>query len=154
MRRRELFLLRGSLLAVALAFACRTVAAGESATAAPPAAAASSAGMLPSNLPLRRDAAPGSEGASWAPSALLLALTGAAGAGMLWWRSTRARGALRANARSGPAPVLRLSSQALTPQASVHAVRWDGEEFLVGCTAHSVTLLSRRNAEPEAGAPS
>lgn len=40
--------------------------------------------------------------------------------------------------------VLRLSSQPLTPQASVHVVRWDGEELLLGCTAQQVSLLARR----------
>jgi hypothetical protein len=57
---------------------------------------------------------------------------------------------LRRAARGGQAPVLRLSSQALTPQASVHAVQWRGDEYLLGCTAHRVTLLCRRAIPGEA----
>jgi flagellar biogenesis protein FliO len=63
---------------------------------------------------------------------------------------------LRWAARAGRADqraIVRLSSQALTPQASVHAVQWNGEEFLLGCTAQQVTLLSRRSAPGSAGEP-
>ena len=41
------------------------------------------------------------------------------------------------------APV-RVASLGLTPQGSVHVVQWQGEEFLLGCTPHQVTLLSQR----------
>jgi flagellar biogenesis protein FliO len=60
----------------------------------------------------------------------------------LGWAAARAR---RVQQRG----ILRLCSQALTPQASVHAVQWNGEEFLLGCTGQQVTLLARRSA-PEA----
>lgn len=139
------------LVTIAMLAACGLSAATEHATAAVPAASAVS--VLPPNLPLRRDLAVGSERAGWSPSFALLALTGAAGAGWFWWRTTRSRRA-PGGARSEPAAVLRLSSQALTPHASVHAVRWNGEEFLVACTAQAVTLLSRRAAEGAAGDPS
>lgn len=138
------------LAALAMALGCCAVAATEHSSPAQPAASASSIGALPSNLPLRRDLALGSERTDWTPSFALLAFVGAAGACMFWWRTTRARRA-SGRARSEPAAVLRLSSQALTPHASVHAVRWNGEEFLVGCTAQAVTLLSRRNADGSEG---
>jgi hypothetical protein len=99
---------------------------------------------------LRRDLAVGAQGTGWGSSLGLLALAGAAGAGLLWWKTARPRRAL-AGARSEPAALVRLSSQPLTPHASVHTVRWNGEEFLVGCTAQAVTLLSRRSADGAAG---
>jgi hypothetical protein len=142
--------LRRLLAAWAAALGCCTVGATEHSTPAQPAASAGSASVLPSNLPLRRDLAVGPEHAGWTPSFALLAFVGAAGAGMFWWKTARARRTF-GRARSEPAAVLRLSSQALTPHASVHAVRWNGEEFLVGCTAQAVTLLSRRTAERAAG---
>ena len=42
--------------------------------------------------------------------------------------------------------VERLSSQALTAQASVHAIRWHGEDLLLACSAQQVTVLARRPA--------
>jgi flagellar biogenesis protein FliO len=38
----------------------------------------------------------------------------------------------------------RLASVALTPQASVHVVQWQGQEFLLGCTQQQLTVLSQR----------
>lgn len=141
------------LAALAMALGCSTVAATGHSTPAQPAASAASVGVLPSNLPLRRDLAVGSERTGWTPSFALIAFVGAAGAGMFWWKTTRARRAF-GGPRSDTTAVLRLSSQALTPHASVHAVRWNGEEYLVACTSQSVTLLSRRNADGAAGEPS
>jgi flagellar biogenesis protein FliO len=46
---------------------------------------------------------------------------------------------------------VRLASQALTPHASVHAVAWNGEEYLVGCTPQQVTLLARRRLDAAPG---
>lgn len=138
------------LAALAMALGCCAVAATEHSAPAQTASSASSASALPSSLPLRRDLPLGSEPKDWTPSFALLAFVGAAGAGMLWWRTGRARRTF-GRARPEPAAVLRLSSQALTPHASVHAVRWNGEELLVGCTAQAVTLLSRRNADGAEG---
>lgn len=59
--------------------------------------------------------------------------------------------AAAARAGRGQRPIQRLASQALTPQASVHAVQWNGEEFLLGCTGQQVTLLARRSAPAPAG---
>lgn len=108
---------------------------------------------LPENLPLKRDAAAAREPGPWLPAALLVALVATGGVLVLrrrglagWtrsWKGTSAKHGLG---------ITRLSSQALTAQASVHAVRWGGEEILLGCTAHAVTVLARRPlppAEPE-----
>jgi flagellar biogenesis protein FliO len=65
------------------------------------------------------------------------------------WLRMLAR-ALARSPREGHA-VQRLSSQALTPQASVHTVRWQGEDLLLGCTAQQVTLLARRPTGPSDG---
>jgi hypothetical protein len=126
---------------MSLALACCGAAAVEQPGTA---ATGTSGGTLPASLPLRRDLAAGSEPAAWGSPLLMLGLAGAAGAGVFWWRNARARTGAAAKSRSETAMVVRLSSQALTPHASVHAVQWNGEEYLVGCTAQQVTLLSRR----------
>jgi flagellar biogenesis protein FliO len=46
--------------------------------------------------------------------------------------------------RGKAADLVRLSSHALTAQASLHAVRWRDEELLLGCTPNGVTVLARR----------
>jgi len=104
---------------------------------------------LPKDLPLRRDAAGPVEGPPWLAFLVLLAL--AAGAGVFVLRRRGAAGLLQAwqGARSTPG-IERVASQPLTPQASVHAVRWGGEEILLGCTSTQVTVLARRPAAGEA----
>lgn len=106
---------------------------------------------LPGSLPLRRDPEGGAAGGIWTPSLLLLGLAVAAG-GYAWWR----RGAAQASSpgRRADAAVTRLSSQPLTPHASVHAVQWNGEEFLLACTAQQVTVLARRPADRGEGGAS
>ena len=101
------------------------------------------AGSLPEALPVRRDEGSGNSAGGWRGWAGLGALALGAG-GWAWLQSRRRRNLRGAVAR--PVAIVRLSSQALTPQASVHAVAWNGEEYLVGCTAQHVTLLSRRTA--------
>lgn len=44
---------------------------------------------------------------------------------------------------SGP-PLQVLRSARLTPRASVHVVRWDDREWLIGCAEHGMTLLAER----------
>lgn len=109
------------------------------------AAQAGASSVLPATLPLRRGVAEAPSGSPWlaASSVLLLA---AAGGGLLVMRRQRwpwLRIARPGGVRAG---LERISSQALTAQASVHAVRWNGEELLVACTAQQVTLLARRPA--------
>jgi hypothetical protein len=111
-------------------------------------AAVAGAETLPGTLPLRREAQPGVDGGSWMPSVLLLGVAVAAG-GYAMWR--RGAGAQAQAARRGTAAVTRLSSQALTQHASVHAVQWNGEEFLLACTPQQVTLLARRPLDADAG---
>ena len=100
-------------------------------------AAAADAPALPRSLPVHREGAPDS-GLGWSSPRSLLALLGAGGAWVAW-RRTRSR-----TARQVTPQIVRLSSQALTPQASVHAVQWNGEELLIACTAQQVSLLARR----------
>jgi hypothetical protein len=103
----------------------------------PPAAAASQA-QFP-QIPLRRDApADGAMAETIGWAALLL--IAAAGAGLVVLR----RGALPRGAQ-GPKVIGRT---ALTQQASLHVVEWQGEELLLGCTTQSVVVLTRRPAEP------
>jgi flagellar biogenesis protein FliO len=130
--------------ALLLAGALCTASAADQPTPAPREAAA--AGALPATLPLRRDASTAAEPANWGFSLLLLAVTGAAGGWMLWRRGARGR---LLPVRAESAGVQRLTSQALTAQASVHAVQWHGEELLLGCTAQQVTLLGRRPVTPK-----
>lgn len=112
--------------------------------------AAKGAESLPGHLPLRRDAQAVSELGSWMPSLLLLGLAVAAG-GYLLWRRGSAASAHPLPSRREELTVMRLSSHALTPQASIHALRWNGEEFLVGCTLQQVTLLARRPSPVDPG---
>lgn len=97
---------------------------------------------LPGSLPLRRDAEPAQERSAWMPSLLLLCVAAGAGGYALWRRGRGVHGA--SALRRGEASVTRLSSHALTPHASVHAVQWRGEEFLLACTSQQVAVLARR----------
>jgi hypothetical protein len=99
-------------------------------------------------LPLRRDAEADTDGGLWMPLVVVFLFALAAAAYVMKRRAGNT-GALTLAGRRGAATVTRLSSHALTPQASVHAVQWNGEEYLLGCTAQQVTLLGRR---PVAGA--
>lgn len=100
---------------------------------------------LPADLPLKRDVPGQAEGPPWLALLALLALAG--GAGLLLLRRRGAAGLLRAWQRpQGGAGIERLASHPLTPQASVHAVRWHGEELLLGCTGTQVTVLARHPA--------
>ena len=107
---------------------------------------AASSPTLPASLPLRRDAARASEPVPWASAAWILAFTGVAGGWLAWRRLARPRHGAGSPGRPREA-VVRLHSQALTPHASVHSVRWNGEVLLVGCTAQAVTVLARRKAD-------
>lgn len=109
------------------------------------------ASTLPAPLPLRRDVEPVDAG-TWMPALVLLALLVVAGGLVVWHRGSGVlAAAMKRTApgqRAGPA---RVSSVALTPQASVHVVHWQGEELLLGCTPQEVTLLARRPGPPATG---
>lgn len=87
----------------------------------------------------------------WDAAFAVVSLTAAAGG---WWAWKR-RSAMRLRGeRRGPAAVVRLASQALTPQASVHAVEWNGEAYLLACTSQQVVLLSHKAIrQPEGEQP-
>ena len=102
---------------------------------------------LPSHLPLRREGPNAEATSSWLlATGLLVALA----VGAMAWAGRRGttarllRGALRQHAPQRG--IERLASQALTAQASVHAIRWQGEELLVACTPSEVRVLARRLA--------
>jgi hypothetical protein len=42
------------------------------------------------------------------------------------------------------AGVTRLTSRVLAKGASVHVLRWEGEDLLVGCTEQTMVVLGRR----------
>lgn len=133
----------------AWALAASLLAAGlwlPPATAQPAASApvAEAPGGLSRDLPLKREPAGAAEGPPWFALVVLLGLAGAAAVFVL--RRRGASGLLQAwqGPRAAGSPE-RLGSQALTPHASVHAVRWQGEELLLGCTSTQVTVLARRS---------
>lgn len=104
---------------------------------------------LPATLPLRRDATDAGNARPWLAATAALALLALGGTVLVgrhrrWtWLQPPKPGAQAGR------DLVRLSSQALTAQASLHAVRWNGEELLLACTPQHVTLLARR---PVAGA--
>lgn len=120
---------------------------GMAARAELPVAAISSASQPLAGLPLRRERAAANAGSSWLAASGALALVAFGGTVMVGrrrgWPWLRARD--RARRQEGP---LRTASQALTAQASIHAVRWHGEELLLGCTAQQVSVLARRTLAP------
>lgn len=125
-------------LALQLGLHSARAASGEDTIAMPVSLAAS--------MPLRRDeAGPGFE-SGWVPA---LALLMVAGAGGTWWCRRKGRDGAGHRTRARAVPVVTLASRSLTPQASVHAIEWKGEELLVACTAQSVTVLSRRPASQQ-----
>jgi flagellar biogenesis protein FliO len=110
-----------------------------------------SSASLPATLPLRREAAGALTAPSWAAAAAtatFLALGGTLLVGRRRkWAWLQARGSTPSSGRQ----LVRISSQALTPHASLHAVRWNGEELLLACTPQQVTLLARRPEAVPAG---
>lgn len=129
-------LLRAVLLVAGLMLAAHAVPAAEESAAGRDAL---------KQLPLRRDADDG--GMGWTVLAFLAALgvvsfvvsararKGGAGgwpsAGLLGGKGTR---------------VVVLERRSLNNACTVCLVRWDDEEVLLGCTAHSVSVISRRPA--------
>jgi flagellar biogenesis protein FliO len=112
-------------------------------------ATAAEVGALAASLPLRRDGQAAAEASLWLPLLVVLVVAALAAGYVVWQRGASALFAGRG--RSGQAartPLVRLSSQPLTPQASVHVVQWQGDEFLLACTAQQVTLLARKAAPP------
>jgi flagellar biogenesis protein FliO len=105
---------------------------------------------LPSSLPVKRQAMQAPDVGSWSLGVAVLAFGGAAGGAWLWKRGLGRSMHRRLRVGSERNALVRLSSQSLTPHASVHAVQWNGEEYLIACTPQSTTLLARK---PAPGAP-
>ena len=129
---------------LAWTFACLLLLGG--AGGGQPSQASEQAGPAPSglpvSLPLRRDPPDLAPSFAWAPLAALLAAAGVAG---IWLARQRWKAGAKTRVDAAREEALtRLSSQALTSQASLHVVRWNGEELLVACTSQQVMLLSRR----------
>ena len=121
----------------------------------PVAAAAEPGAETPlARFPLQHDADPG-----WGGVGLLqLLLAGvvlAVWIGWLMWRRKGLRGMFAVPPRDG---LKVMQSTALTARASLHVVRWDGREWLFGCTEHGITPLAERTPSdagenPAGGAP-
>ena len=118
----------------------------------PPATAASGQAQL-SQIPWRRDSSAGEpivQSAGWA--VLFVGVVAGVGFVLIRRRGRRETGAgwmpfsIGANVPKAP------WRMALTQQATLHLVEWQGDELLLGCTPQSVTLLARRAASssPEA----
>lgn len=116
----------------------------------PPAAAASVNSQFP-QLPLRRDSpSDGSMGETLAWAAFVVAALAAAGFLLVQRKNRSGTNAGRNWLRPGAKPWTPklLGRTFLTQQCSLHVVEWNGEELLLGCTPQSVSLLTRRPADP------
>lgn len=95
---------------------------------------------------------------------VLIVLLGIAGAVLWFVRARRSAGITPGAPRvlhwlralvpgSVDAPLRVVHSVRLTSRASVHVLRWDGREWLVGCTDHALTAIAQRSppAEEEGG---
>ncbi|MCG2594960.1 flagellar biosynthetic protein FliO [Ramlibacter sp. XY19] len=109
---------------------------------------------LPSTLPLRREEAVATAMPSWLAATAAFALL-ALGATVFVGRQRRWTWLHPMKLRTSTGrELVRLSSQALTAQASLHTVRWHDEELLLACTGQQVTLLARRASRaPQGEAP-
>jgi hypothetical protein len=110
---------------------------------------AAGAASIAAAVPLRRDTEGYSDASLWMPMLVMLALCAVAGGYVVWHKGVGALLGRRTDGRRTRRESLaRLSSQPLTPQASVHVLHWQGEELLVACTPQQVTLLARKAAAP------
>jgi hypothetical protein len=110
---------------------------------APPADARAS---LPAALPLRREPVTALPNAPWLGACGTLAVFAVGGTLLVGRRRKWAWLRLRGERPQGARDLVRLASQPLTAQASLHAIRWHGEDLLLGCTPQQVTLLARHPA--------
>jgi hypothetical protein len=114
-----------------------------------PAAAGSSPTSFP-HLPLKRDSNSNPlavESFGW--TALLLSAAAAAAFALVRRKSRTGKDGrpswLRSVAKPGTPKLL--SRTMLTQQSSLQVIEWNGEELLLGCTPHNVSLLDRRPSD-------
>ena len=106
-----------------------------------------------SQLPFRHDESSNVSAnliGAWFGAAIAFALA-------LWWfsRRTAPRSNVRFRLLGGPRSrgALELVAKLqLAPQASLHIVRWHGDEWLIGCHAQAMAVLSRHTASVDGGA--
>jgi hypothetical protein len=118
---------------------------------------------IPREIPVRRDPEDVGAGAGVGGVVLLVVLLAASGFALVHIRrsmaaprATRAwrSGWFRWFAASRAAGGVRLvQSVRLTPRASVHVVRWDDKEWLIGCADDSVQILGCRAEAAEPSPP-
>ena len=99
----------------------------------------SSASQFP-QLPLQRTEPRDDDKHEFLPLLLVLSVGAALAIGFAW----RKKGGHGRRAPAHPADLRVEASTKLSPQASVHVVRWDDVQLLVACTPQSVTLLARK----------
>lgn len=113
--------------------------------------AASAAASSPGGLPFKRDA--DSDEIVPPAYAAWLAVLGVAFLGVLLLRQRRS-GNLPWLERFGTSKTVRgprvLSARAVGTGSSLQVVEWNGKEFLLGCSAQSITVIDSRPAAGEA----
>lgn len=110
-------------------------------------------GRLPASIPLRREAeADGSAMFGTTQLLMVVAVLAVSTWGLSRWLRSRASSAEsrptgwlgRFAGRSGIDAAQVVSSSRLTGKASLHVVEWDRQQWLIGCTEHSVSVLAKR----------
>jgi hypothetical protein len=116
----------------------------------------SSSARLPADLPLKRESSQAPAGSRAATPFVLAATLLVFGGAALLRRYSRAAKGQPATDRSLAAWLRRFSPSAqehslrvlqsarLTARASVHVLKWDGREWLIGCTEQGVTVMGQR----------
>ena len=116
---------------------------GEPAAVSGVASLASAPPGLPAALPLRREPVNAFPAAPWLATSGTLAVLAIGGTLLVGRRRKWGWLRLRDGRADGARELVRVASQPLTAQASLHAIRWHGEDLLLGCTPQQVTLLAR-----------
>jgi hypothetical protein len=141
--------LRAPLLAWLIMLAAQLSAFAQ---ALPPAATASSPSSCP-QIPLKRNSDSNASmlGSLGWTGLLLAAGAAAAFVGIGRKRTGKVPGLAWLRSAVEPGTPKPLGRTILTPHSSLHVVEWNGEELLLGCTPHSVSLLVRRARDLERG---
>lgn len=158
MTRRSVVWLGALLLTASLGASAQTRSGGEMSVNPP-------AQQLPSDIPFKRDPAPGMAEQGSVMLAWGAVVTIALLAVMFAWRrGGAAKGARRgwlalpgtASVQSSSSPEVLRRTQ-LTPRHMVCVVWWEGEQYLIACTDQGVQLLAQRagstETTPQKGTP-